>query len=78
MRPIETRNVPIEIEKPSKPNLPPPPPIKVRKVKWNVLVTKQGPFMCVTPENYEILAENILNTLNYIKQCNTQLDYYSK
>jgi DNA topoisomerase VI subunit B len=68
----------VEIPKPPRIILPAEEPITLQGVKWTVVQTKDGSFIALVPSEYEKLSLNMAEILRYVKDVNTQLEFYRK
>jgi hypothetical protein len=56
--------------------LPKPDPISLNDIEWKIVEADNEKYIALTPEDYEDLSLNMAEILRYIKELNSQLDYY--
>lgn len=68
----------VQVKTPKTQTLPKPTPIDLVDVKWIIVRTEGGVVMALTPRQYQNLSNNLAEVLRYVKQADSQLDYYRR
>lgn len=79
--PVRVDSAPIQVPRPTVQVLPDPEvlhqlPLKFQTVGRDKSLPADEPFVCLTPEAYEILSRNTAETARWITEARWRLDYY--
>jgi len=73
---LNVQTVVRDVPQPKLITLPKPKPIDLSDVKWVIVRDNGGNLIALSPKEYEKLANNIAEIIRYVREADSQLEYY--